>query len=82
MALWEVYKNQKRLKGSGALFKAMTELQGFTVIGGGDSGAAAHLLGYADKISYISTGGGATLAYLAGQKLPGLAAFIKNRTKT
>ncbi len=61
--------------GSNALFNAMAQSSGFTVIGGGDSVAIAQLLGYSDKIGYLSTGGGATLTYLAGKALPGLEIF-------
>lgn len=65
------------LHGMDGMLQAMAQSQGFTVIAGGDSVAATELLGYADKIDYLSTGGGATLTYLSGQKLPGLDAFIR-----
>lgn len=64
------------LHGAHALFKAMADSEGYSVIGGGDSVGIAENLGLTDKIDYLSTGGGATLAYLAGQPLPGLA-FIE-----
>lgn len=64
------------LQGVAPLFEAAGASTGLSVIGGGDSVAAAELLHYTQHISYLSTGGGATLAYLAGQLLPGLYSFI------
>ncbi len=66
----------KTLQGVAGIFKAMGNSSGFSVIGGGDSVAAAQELGLDDRIDYLSTGGGASLAYLAGQELPGLKVFI------
>lgn len=68
--------------GTQAIFDAMSQSQGVSIMGGGDSVAVAQQLGYAQKFSYVSTGGGATLAYLSGQELPGLQPFLKNRAKT
>ncbi len=70
--MWE---RPETMQGTQALFNAMAESSALTVIGGGDSVAAAEQYGVADKISYCSTGGGATLAYLAGETLPGLEAM-------
>jgi phosphoglycerate kinase len=64
------------LQGVQAIFNAMGQSSGLTVIGGGDSVAAARFLGLDNKIGYLSTGGGAALAYLADEPLPGLAPFI------
>lgn len=63
------------LQGAAGIFKAMGNSSGFSVIGGGDSVAAAQELGLDDRIDYLSTGGGASLAYLAGEELPGLKVF-------
>jgi phosphoglycerate kinase len=66
---------KETLDGMNAILKAMAQSPGFSVIGGGDSVAAAELLGHADDIEYLSTGGGATLSYLSGAPLPGLIPF-------
>ena len=55
--------------------KAIAAVKGTTVIGGGDSIAAAAKAGVSDRITHISTGGGASLEFLAGQKLPGVEAL-------
>ena len=67
-----VFENPTLAKGTIAVAKALAETDATTIIGGGDSAAAVIQLGFADKMSHISTGGGASLEYLEGKVLPGV----------
>jgi phosphoglycerate kinase len=64
------------LKGVHAVLSAMSKSNAYTVIGGGDTVGAAEYLGFAPYMSFCSTGGGATITYLSGEKLPGIEALI------
>jgi 3-phosphoglycerate kinase len=65
---WEAFRS-----GTEAVARALGECEGFTAVGGGDSVAALRMLGLEDKVSHLSTGGGAGLELLEGRILPGVA---------
>ena len=73
-----VFENPVLAAGTKAVAKALADTDATTIIGGGDSAAAVMQLGYADKMSHISTGGGASLEYLEAKVLPGIACIADN----
>lgn len=71
------FEKKSFVQGTQSVAETLAKVNGFTVVGGGDSAAAVRQLGYVDEMSHISTGGGATLEFLSGKWLPGLKVLVK-----
>ena len=71
-----VFENPTLAKGTIAVAQALADSEAITIVGGGDSAAACEQLGFAEQITHISTGGGASLEFLEGKELPGIACLL------
>jgi phosphoglycerate kinase len=77
-----VFENPEFKKGSEIVLKAVADSEGFSLVGGGHTVAAVEKLGLADKMSYVSTAGGALIEFLMGKQLPGVAAMEQAAART
>ena len=74
-----VFEWESCAQGTKAIAQALVDVDGYAVVGGGDSAAAAQQFGFASSIDHVSTGGGASLAFLEGDVLPGVQVFMENK---
>jgi phosphoglycerate kinase len=74
-----VFEIDQFAQGTIGVARAVAAVAGTTIIGGGDSVAAIHKAGLADRVTHISTGGGASLEFLGGRTLPGVAALTEKQ---
>ena len=81
MGRWGCSKSLRSISGTVALAKAVADSGAISVVGGGDSEKAIKSAGVSAKISHVSTGGGASLEFLSGIELPGVAALTENRVR-
>ena len=77
-----VYERKEFSKGTKSILEAVAESDAYTLVGGGHTVAATEEFGLADKMSYVSTAGGALIAYLMGEKLPGVVTLQKSAEKS
>ncbi|MAA79480.1 MAG: phosphoglycerate kinase [Deltaproteobacteria bacterium] len=74
-----VFEWESCAQGTKSIAETLTKIEAYAVVGGGDSAAATHKFGFANDINHVSTGGGASLAFLEGDVLPGVQIFMEQK---